>query len=106
MPAGTPESRQFRDLFPVVIPFRQAVTLTAAAGAETSAAITVAGAALGDIVLFGIVGDLADATVSANVNAANTVEITLANATASTVTLASVQAYGVVLKPGASITNA
>lgn len=106
MGALTAEARQFRDLFSQVIPFTGTGTLTATAGSETTVSISVPGAALGDIVIVGVAGDLADATISANVNVVNTVEVTLANATGSTVTLASVTINGVVLKPSATITTA
>jgi hypothetical protein len=91
--------RQFQDVFSEVIPFAGTVTLTAAAGAETSATVTVPGAEQGDAVLFGIVEDAESGSLTATVNAADTVEFILANATGSTITIASgTVVYGVVLK--------
>ena len=90
--------RLFQDLFDVIA-FTGAVTLTAAAGAETQASVTVVGAVPGDIVIWGLVEDIEGATVSANVNTADAVEFTLANATASTITIASAAVNGVVLRP-------
>lgn len=98
MSVGTQGKRQFQALFDV-IPFVGAVTLTAVAGAETSASVTVAGAVPGDIVLFGLVEDTESGVLTANVNTAGAVEFTLVNATASTITIASAVVKGVVLKP-------
>lgn len=56
---------------------------------ETSAGITVTGAALGDFVIAAAPYDLQDITMSAYVQAANTVEIRLQNEGAATVDLAS-----------------
>lgn len=90
--------RQFQDLFDAIT-FSGTVTLTALAGAETSATVTVPGAAVGDIVLFGVTEDFESANVTASVSAANTVEVILGNATASTITITSAPIKGVVLKP-------
>lgn len=100
MAVGTNDRRQFQDLFASAIPFVATVTLTATAGAETQAAVTVPGAAPGDIVLWGLVEDMEAGVIAANVNAANTVEFTLTNATGSTITIAGATVKGVVLKPG------
>ena len=96
---GPQGHRQFQDLFEV-IPFSATCTLTAAAAAETSQVITgVTGAALGDIVLLGVVEDAESGSLTATVNAANSVEIILANATGSTITIAAgTVVKGVVLK--------
>lgn len=96
---GNKGAWQFQGLFDA-IPFQDnAATLTAAAGAETEVAITVPGAALGDIVIAGVNADTAGASLTADVTAADTVTVTLANATASTVTIASKTIKGVVLQP-------
>lgn len=55
----------------------------------TSSAVTVTGAALGDYVLVSAPYDLAGVIASAYVSAANAVKITVFNATAGTVDLAS-----------------
>jgi len=88
MAVGRSDARSFRSLFKYAIPFSGTVTLTATAGAETSASVTVAGAAVGDAVLFGLVEDTEDGVLTANVNTAGAVEFTLVNATASTITIA------------------
>jgi hypothetical protein len=97
MTVGTKGPRQFQALGHI-IPFVGSVTLTATAGSETQAAVTVAGAEPGDIVLWGLDEDTEAGVVSANVNASNTVEFTLTNATASTITIASAPVYGIVIK--------
>lgn len=106
MAAGQQNAMQFTGLFENVIPFVGSVTLTAAAGAETQASVTVAGAEQGDIVLWGLNEDIEGATVSANVNVDGAVEFTLANATASTITIASAEVRGVVLKTNGQIWRA
>ena len=96
---GNKGPRQFQDLFDV-IPFQDsAAALTAAAGAETGVNIAVPGAALGDIVIASVNADVADASFTADVTAADVVTVVLANATASTVTIAAGNVKGVVLKP-------
>lgn len=94
------EGVTFRSLFDVITFKDTAATLTAVAGAETEVAITVPGAALGDIVVVSVNADTAGASLTADVTAANTVTVTLANATGSTVTIASGTVRGVILKPG------
>jgi hypothetical protein len=97
MAVGRKDPRSFRGVFKYAIPFSGTVTLTAAAGAETSASVTVAGAANGDAVIFGLLEDTEDGVLTANVNTAGAVEFTLVNATASTITIASATVKGVVL---------
>ena len=80
--------RQFQSLFHC-IPFSATCTLTAAAAAETSQVITgVTGAKQGDLVILGFVEDAESGSLSATVHADDKVEIILANATASTITIA------------------
>lgn len=98
MAAGRKGPRQFQELFDV-IPFTGTVTLTAAAGVETADTVAVEGAESGDIVLIGLEEDTESGVLSANVNTADVVEIVFANATASTITIASATVNGVVLKP-------
>ena len=99
MASGTNNPRQFRDLFQSVIPFSGTVTLTAAAGAETSATVSVPGAAVGDAVIASLVEDTESGSLTAQVNAADLVEFILANATGSTITVgAGSVVKGVVLK--------
>ena len=98
MAAGSNQPRQFRSIFSSGIPFSGSVTLTAVAGAETSDTVSVPGAVTGDCVLFGLAEDTEDGVLTANVNAADLVEFTLVNATASTITIAAATVKGVVLK--------
>jgi hypothetical protein len=102
MTVGTEGSRQFQSLGHV-IPFVGSVTLTAAAGAETQASVTVPGATPGDIVLWGLDEDTEAGAVSANVNTAGAVEFVLVNATGSTITIASAPIYGIVIKTDGSL---
>ena len=89
---------QFHSVFDV-LPFTGTVTLTAVAGAETSDTISVPGVAPGDIVLGAIVEDTESGVLGWDVNAADLVEVTLVNATASTITIpAATVAQGVVLR--------
>ena len=106
MAVGRKGKKQFQDLFDEVIPFTATVTLTATAGSETQAAVTVAGAAVGDAVVWGLEEDMEAGVIAANVNAANTVEFTLVNATASTITIASATVNGAVLKWNPALGNA
>ncbi len=69
-----------------------------AAGGKVSTTITVAGAALGDFVLRSFSLDVQGLTFTADVSAANTVTVTLANLTGSAVDLASGTLAVVVLK--------
>jgi hypothetical protein len=83
-------AKQFRAVFPKVIKTTATInppSLVDAAGSTQS--VTVAGAALGDIVLVGAPYDLQDITVTAYVQAANTVELRFQNEGAATVDLAS-----------------
>ena len=96
---GNKGPRQFQDLFDV-IPFRDSsAALTATAGSETGVNIAVPGAELGDIVIAGVNADVGDASFTADVTAANVVTVTLANATAGTITIAAGDVKGIVLKP-------
>ena len=90
---------QFQSLFDV-LPFAGVLggALTAAAGAETSATITVTGAIPGDIVIAGMIEDSESGSLTYNVNNADLVEFTLANATGGTITIAAPQVRGVVLR--------
>jgi len=98
MAVGSNQPRQFRSIFKSGIPFSGTVTLTAAAAAETSDTVTVAGAVQGDCVLFGLLEDTEDGVLTANVNVDGLVEFTLVNATGSTITIAGATVKGVVLK--------
>ena len=98
MAAGSNQARNFRGIFASAIPFSGDVTLTAVAAAETSDTISVPGAEVGDAVIFGLNEDTEDGVLTGNVNAADLVEFTLVNATASTITIAAAEIKGVVLK--------
>lgn len=94
-------ARQFQDVFPSVVIHRETgvniASLADAAGA--SQAITVAGVALGDVVLgvaFGV--DLQGITVTAYVSAANTVTVRVQNESGGTLDLASTTVTLVVAK--------
>lgn len=94
-------ARQFQDLFGEAIPFTASVNFadTATAG-EDAVDVTVTGAALGDFVLLAPSIDVADAVLSAQVTAADTVTVSLVNVTGGNVNLAAQTIYGVVLKKG------
>lgn len=99
MAVGKKQSRQFQDLFDV-IPFKATVNFASAADAETQPVdVTVAGAALGDLVVVALGVDVADLTLDAQVTAADTVTLTVNNNTGGAVDLASTTATGIVLKP-------
>ena len=84
---GRNGKRQFQDLFGSVIPFKFTATeASIASGAVSAGDITVTGAALGDFVMVAPKSDIADLVVDAQVTAANTVTITLANNTGGAVT--------------------
>ena len=89
MAVGANRPRQFRGIWKSAIPFTGTVTLTAAAGAETAASVTVTGAEVGDLVLFSLTEDTESGTLTAQVNTAGAVEFVFANATASTITIPS-----------------
>jgi hypothetical protein len=93
---------QFQDLFEVVGVGAFTVDFgNAATGSGTfagSGALTVPGAALGDIVLVGAGIDPIDSALVGHVTAANTVEVTLLNNTAGAVNLASQTLRIVVLR--------
>ena len=102
---GIKSPRQFQDLFVEVIPFTFTCEEDSIAAEDTSVAdITVAGAALGDFVLIAPIIDVVSISVSAWVQAADTVTVSLSNqetADANT-TLATVGTWnGLVLKPRA-----
>lgn len=92
---------QFQDLFEVIgagkftIDFGNAAT---GSGTFAVASVTVAGAALGDIVLVGAGIDVIDAALVGAVTSANTVEIVLLNNTAGAVDLGSAGYPVVVLR--------
>ena len=99
MPSFRPE--QFGGLFSEVIVFEGTLSgaLTAAAAAETSATVAVAGVVQGDVVLcFAIDEDTESGSLTAHVNASDLVEFTLVNATGSTITIGAVTARGVVVR--------
>lgn len=93
---------QFQDIFEVVGVGAFTVNFgNAATGSGTfagSGALTVPGAALGDIVLVGPGVDPVDSALVGHVTAANTVEVTLLNNTAGAVDLASQTLVVVVLR--------
>lgn len=93
---------QFQDLFDVVGVGKFTINFpNAATGSGTmavSGALTVPGAALGDIVLVAPGVDPVDAVIAGHVTAANTVELTLLNNTAGAVDLASADFTVVVLR--------
>lgn len=100
---GPNASKQFQDLFATVIPFKFTATeASIASGAVSAGDITVPGAALGDFVFVAAKSDITDLVVDAQVTAANTVTITLANNTGGAVTSLSggFVFNGVVLKVG------
>jgi len=103
MAVGSDQPRQFRDIFKSVIPFTATVDFGAAGANDdatgfASADITVAGAALGDLVLVSPSIDLADLVIDANVSAAGVVTATVNNGTTASVNLASMTVKGVVMK--------
>lgn len=71
-------------------------------GAGATASITVTGAALGDFVLVAAPYDLQDLTVTAYVQAANTVEVRIQNESGATIDLASGTWKALVIKGAAS----
>lgn len=98
---------QFQDVFDVVAVVTATVdpaSLADAAGA--TAAVTVTGAALGDFVLVAAPYDLQDVTVTAYVQAANTVEIRIQNESAGGRNLASGTWRIAVLRPATSALQA
>lgn len=98
MAVGRSDQRQFRDLFKSAIPFSGAVDFASVLdGNEDDAALTVTGAAVGDLVLFSYALDNADMTITGQVTAANTVTFVAANNTGGTIDLASATVKGVVL---------
>lgn len=99
MAVGTKGPRQFQGLFDV-IPFTATVDPASAGDdAESEVDITVAGAEIGDFVLFASGVDTQDVNVSAQVTAANTVTVVYTNVGGSTRDLASSTCKGVILKP-------
>lgn len=69
-----------------------------AAGSKVSTTVTVSGAALGDFAIASFSLDIEELTMTANVSAANTVEVVLANLTGAAVDLASGTLSVLVLK--------
>lgn len=92
---------QFQGLVDV-IPFEGTLSgaLTAAAGAEAAATVSVPGVVQGDMVLaFAIDEDTESGSLTAQVNAADLVEFVFANATGSTITIgAGTTARGIVAR--------
>jgi hypothetical protein len=100
---GPAAHRQFQDVFQKVIPFFFTATeASIASGAVSAGDVTVPGAALGDFVLLASKSDIADLVITAQVTAANTVTVTLANNTGGAVTALSggFVINGVVLQAG------
>lgn len=98
--------RQFQALFDSVICHLGTLDLANAAtgsGTFASADVTVAGAAMGDMVLVSLGVDTVDAVVAGAVTAANTVTVTLLNNTAGAVNLASTTCRILVLRPSAQL---
>lgn len=91
---------QFQALFDVILFKDSAITLTAAAAAETAVDIAVPGAALGDFVQVGLVEDVEAGALTAQVTAAGVVTVSLVNATGSTITIAAATLKGMILKLG------
>lgn len=101
--AGSQAARSFRGVFADIIPFKFTATeASIASGAVSAGDVTVPGAALGDFVMVAPKSDIADLVVDAQVTAANTVTLTLANNTGGAVTALSggFVFNGVVLKAG------
>lgn len=97
--AGTKQARQFQDLFEV-IPFTADVDPAAFVDDESQVVqITVPGAEIGDFVLVAPGVDLTEATFSAFVQAADTVDIVLSMTGGDTNNVASSVWNGIVLKP-------
>lgn len=97
---------QFQDLASEVIVHTAALDLgNAATGSGTFASsdVTVAGAALGDLVFVSLAVDTVDTVVVGAVTAANTVTVTVLNNTAGAVNLASATVRIVVLKLNSQI---
>jgi hypothetical protein len=92
--------RQFQDAFPNVLEGSVTVANQAsiADGDEVAVDITVTGAALGDFVLVSASVDVVDGVVNAQVTAADTVTVVMANNTGVAIDLAAVTYYVVVLK--------
>jgi hypothetical protein len=103
MAVGKSDSRQFRSIFKAAIPFTATVNFGSAGATDSAtsfaaATITVAEAALGDLVLISPSIDLVDVTLSASVTAAAVVTAVVNNGTGDAVDLASQTITGVVLK--------
>lgn len=91
---------QYQGLFDIILFKDSAITLTAAAAAETTVDIAVPGAAMGDFVQVGLVEDVEFGSLTAQVTAAGVVTVTLANAGAGTITIAAATLKGMVQKLG------
>lgn len=102
--AAKNERLQFGGLFDQVITASATWNPASIAdGDEAATDVTVAGAALGDFVLVSAGVDVADLVLAAQVTAANTVTLSLANNTGAGVDLASATYYIVVLKRNSSL---
>jgi len=94
------ENAQFRGLFDVIGTASPTVDPAAFVDDESQVvSVTVAGSALGDVVLVGPGVDLAEGIVSASVISANTVEIVIAHVGGDTTNLASSTWKVCVLRP-------
>lgn len=99
MAVGSNQPRQFRDIFKSVIPFTATVDFASAVdGNESSSDITVAGAALGDLVLVSPSIDVIDMGLTAQVTAAGVVTAQVWNNTGGTINLGAMTVKGVVLQ--------
>jgi hypothetical protein len=103
MSVGTQGPKQFQGLFSV-IPFKLTADFASTVdGNEAAVDLTVAGAALGDIVLVAPGADIGDLVLSAEVTTAGVVTAVVANNTGGTIDPASQTITGVVLKPSANV---
>jgi len=99
MAVGRNDQRQFRDLFKSVIPFSASVNFASTVdGNEAVVDVTVAGAAIGDLVLIAPGIDVIDMGITAQVTAAGTVTVQTWNNTGGTIDLGAQTMKGVVLK--------
>ena len=101
MAVGQRQAVTYRDLFAEVIPAKATINVASLAdGAGATEAVSVPGAALGDFVRVSSVIDVQDMTLTAYVNAANSVEIRVQNESGGVIDLASAVFHLIVEKPG------